>query len=80
MFKHGQVRIVPIPLIVANLVSSPSPDCSPGVFAAGPSVSRALAAWTGLRRDGPVTSRITLWGALAMSVTVGAEALFGAVV
>jgi len=40
----------------------------------------ALAAWTGGARMATGAIRVTFWGALAMSVTAGAGALFGAVV
>jgi VIT1/CCC1 family predicted Fe2+/Mn2+ transporter len=40
----------------------------------------ALAAWTGGARMAPGAIRVAFWGALAMSVTAGAGALFGTVV
>ncbi len=40
----------------------------------------ALAAWTGGARIAPGAMRVTFWGALAMGVTAGAGALFGALV
>ena len=39
-----------------------------------------LAAWTGGARMAPGAIRVAFWGALAMSVTAGAGALFGTVV
>src|ERR1700691_3678589 len=43
----GRSRLAPSPLIGANLVSPPSPDRSPGVVAAGASVSRRAGALNG---------------------------------
>ncbi len=40
----------------------------------------ALAAWTGGAPSALGALRVTFWGALAMGVTAGAGALFGAVV
>ena len=70
-----------IPLIVVALVAPASlliavPVSSLLVLAG----LGALAAWTGGARMAPGAIRVAFWGALAMSVTAGAGALFGTVV
>ena len=70
-----------MPLIVAAVVPQASvlyavPASSLVVLAA----LGALAARTGGARMAPGALRVTFWGALAMGVTAGAGALFGAVV
>ncbi len=70
-----------MPLIVAALV----PEASllyavPAASLLALAALGALAAWTGGARAAPGALRVTFWGALAMGVTAGTGALFGAVV